>query len=646
MIKRITALLLTICLILSAVSVKADAADGQRVTANAVTVAAGHTTAVTLEAENFQNIAALDVYVYYDASVFTVSDTSDGWLLSGAQSSVNTTEGGVIKLSVMSLEGLSGSGSLLTLYFSTKATCAPGTYPVTVAIGRAYDANLSAAHIDGVNGWITVDEPVETEPFYLQTCINQDPLRKGDTLVYQVWSNWSPFVSGEFVVKYNHEIYAYGTTTLEPSLTGEGAFYSINALTPGQIRIAYANDDPVSIGHLFTVELTVIADIDAQTTVSALATNMYRPDLSAYLPFDTQCQLTLEKLPPVMDCPDAFLQMDRLVVGAQSVSQFCLEAGAGVAAADFTITYDPTTLRCASVEMADGLEDKGGMLVVNESFTGGTICFSYVNLDAYDVTDLPLVKIIWEPLRSPQSHYEVTCAAVGVVDLQQKEILLEYVTATGCIYHTAVVTEPSCTEPGYTTYACTCGERDVGDYVDAAGHTEEPVIGYDPTCTEPGLTDGTKCSICDESIVAQEPIEVPGHVEVPVIGYGPTCTEPGLTDGTKCSVCDEPIMAQEEIPVEPHNFEGGSCSVCGAPEVTYLLGDVNLDGSVDSMDTNILFRYANGDVTLGELSEAQLLAADVNGDGSADSMDTNILFRYANEDATLNWTPVEIQPVR
>ena len=76
--------------------------------------------------------------------------------------------------------------------------------------------------------------------------------------------------------------------------------------------------------------------------------------------------------------------------------------------------------------------------------------------------------------------------------------------------------------------------------------------------------------------------------------------------------------------------------------VPYLLGDVNLDGYVDSMDTNILFRYANGDATLGELSEAQLLLADVNGDGYVDSMDTNILFRYANGDATLTWTPVEI----
>ena len=74
-----------------------------------------------------------------------------------------------------------------------------------------------------------------------------------------------------------------------------------------------------------------------------------------------------------------------------------------------------------------------------------------------------------------------------------------------------------------------------------------------------------------------------------------------------------------------------------------LLGDVNMDGFVDSMDTNILFRYANEDATLGELSAEQLLAADANQDGFVDSMDTNILFRYANEDPTSSWIPMEIQ---
>ena len=34
-----------------------------------------------------------------------------------------------------------------------------------------------------------------------------------------------------------------------------------------------------------------------------------------------------------------------------------------------------------------------------------------------------------------------------------------------------VITAPTCTEQGYTTYACECGESYVGDYVEATGHS-------------------------------------------------------------------------------------------------------------------------------------------------------------------------------
>ena len=41
--------------------------------------------------------------------------------------------------------------------------------------------------------------------------------------------------------------------------------------------------------------------------------------------------------------------------------------------------------------------------------------------------------------------------------------------------YSAVVTEPTCTERGYTTYVCDCGDSYVADYTDALGHTPENV---------------------------------------------------------------------------------------------------------------------------------------------------------------------------
>jgi len=89
----------------------------------------------------------------------------------------------------------------------------------------------------------------------------------------------------------------------------------------------------------------------------------------------------------------------------------------------------------------------------------------------------------------------------------------------------AVVTEPTCTEPGYTTYTCTCGHTEISDEVEAKGHTE----------------------VIDEAVA-------------------PTCTETGLTEGKHCSVCNEILVAQEEVEATGHSYNNGTCTVCGAQQ--------------------------------------------------------------------------------
>ena len=58
-------------------------------------------------------------------------------------------------------------------------------------------------------------------------------------------------------------------------------------------------------------------------------------------------------------------------------------------------------------------------------------------------------------------------------------------------------------------------------------HQEELVKGKAATCTETGLTDGKKCSVCQETLVAQEEIPALGHTEEKVEAKAPTCTEEG-----------------------------------------------------------------------------------------------------------------------
>ncbi len=104
-------------------------------------------------------------------------------------------------------------------------------------------------------------------------------------------------------------------------------------------------------------------------------------------------------------------------------------------------------------------------------------------------------------------------------------------------------------------------------------HTEEVVPGKAATCTETGLKDGKKCSVCGETLVAQEEIPALGHTEEVVAGKDATCTETGLTEGKKCSVCGETLVAQEEISALGHAYGEASYvwsddnSVCTATKI-------------------------------------------------------------------------------
>ena len=73
--------------------------------------------------------------------------------------------------------------------------------------------------------------------------------------------------------------------------------------------------------------------------------------------------------------------------------------------------------------------------------------------------------------------------------------------------YTDVVTVPSCTEGGYTTYTCTCGDSFVSDYVAPTGHSYTSAVTA-PTCTEAGYT--TYICACGDSYTTDETAAV-GH---------------------------------------------------------------------------------------------------------------------------------------
>ncbi len=134
--------------------------------------------------------------------------------------------------------------------------------------------------------------------------------------------------------------------------------------------------------------------------------------------------------------------------------------------------------------------------------------------------------------------------------------------------HKTVVTPPTCTEKGYTTYTCECGDTYVSDYIVEDGHKD------------------------GEWVVVNEPeIGKPGKRE------------------KRCSVCNE-LLAQEDI---------------DALAPTYVIGDVNGNGDVEKYDYIAVKRAVMGTLSL---DETQQKAADVNGASGVEKYDYILIKRH------------------
>ena len=97
--------------------------------------------------------------------------------------------------------------------------------------------------------------------------------------------------------------------------------------------------------------------------------------------------------------------------------------------------------------------------------------------------------------------------------------------------YTAVVTPPTCTEKGYTTHTCACGDSYVDTYTDALGHSwDNGKVTKEPTETETGVKTFT-CTRCGEMKTETIPKLTHEHSYKAVV-TPPTCTAKGYTTHT------------------------------------------------------------------------------------------------------------------
>lgn len=189
--------------------------------------------------------------------------------------------------------------------------------------------------------------------------------------------------------------------------------------------------------------------------------------------------------------------------------------------------------------------------------------------------------------------------------IEDNSIVIEVVTEkTGHDYHD-VVTEPTCTEQGYTTYTCTnCQDSYVDDYVEANGHNYSSwSIVEDPTLENTGQIQRS-CTIHTDVIQTQElPILSETAYELTVITqascaiegelkYSITVNDQEFAFNIVTEMLDHPYnnlytfdstnhwletSCEHELTknVEAHTLNNGICETCDYSIYTFELNERN-----------------------------------------------------------------------
>ena len=161
------------------------------------------------------------------------------------------------------------------------------------------------------------------------------------------------------------------------------------------------------------------------------------------------------------------------------------------------------------------LEIKDG--AISTMYNDGSVVL--LNLKGVDVTGILFYIVVEVPVSAPATYTVSFTAAEGTsVSANMEGAAISVAAGTITVTHECVagewetVKEPTCTEAGLKVQKCTlCDKVLKEEAIPALGHKEEVIPAVAATCTETGLTEGKKCSVCNEILVAQETVAALGH---------------------------------------------------------------------------------------------------------------------------------------